>query len=98
MHQWKWYLQKLIIFLHHFFLFSSILCLYSWPWFFFFFFFFLSLRFQQLEDSDKTSRKKFDEGFKDTNIDFGNFLPLTYFSSCIFIADVFSLQVLLLKI
>ena len=97
MHQWKWYLQKLIIFLHHFFLFSSILCLYSWPWFFFFFFF-LSLRFQQLEDSDKTSRKKFDEGFKDTNIDFGNFLPLTYFSSCIFIADVFSLQVLLLKI
>ena len=65
---------------------------------FFFFFFFLSLRFQQLEDSDKTSRKKFDEGFKDTNIDFGNFLPLTYFSSCIFIADVFSLQVLLLKI
>ena len=31
------------------------------------------------------------------DIDYGNFLPLSSFSSFIFIANVFSLQVLLLK-
>ena len=39
----------------------------------------------------KTYSRKYDDGFEDTDTDFGNFMPLPSFLSCIFTADAFSL-------
>ena len=87
MNLWKRFLQELLIFLHHFFLFSFIPCLHSWPCIF------LPLWFQQLGANNNTQLEKYDDGFEDTNTNFGNFMPLSSFLSCIFTTNAFSLQV-----
>ena len=40
---------------------------------------------------ESSTLRKYDDGFEDTDTDFGDFIPLPSFLSCIFTVDAFSL-------